>query len=147
MLKACRADICRLLSPTAFDDIPSVASSLLQPLPGYQQQPNEALAGSVAPSDIGGESVLSGLPELFPSKILSTLPEQFSARPLYVNSPSNFFGNLSSSVSELPSTDQGAQYFHRRRKVMTKWKIIWPCLCRGRFYLIIFSQKENKTRI
>ena len=69
MLNACRADICRLLSPTAFDDIPSVASSLtLQPFPGYQQQPrilfmiaNEALAGSVAPSVrvIGGERVSS----------------------------------------------------------------------------------------
>ena len=69
MLNACRADICRLLSPTAFDDIPSVASSLtLQPFPGYQQQPrilfmiaNEALAGYVAPSVrvIGGERVSS----------------------------------------------------------------------------------------
>ena len=48
----------------------------------------------MAPSDIGGESVPSGLPEPSASKMLSTLPEQIPARPLYVNSLSQFFGNL-----------------------------------------------------
>ena len=52
-------------------------------------------------------------PNLQRRKCYPALPEQIPARPLYVNSPSQFFGNLSSSVSELLITDQGAQYFHR----------------------------------
>ena len=52
-------------------------------------------------------------PNLQRRKWYPALPEQIPARPLYVNSPSQFFGNLSSSVSELLITDQGAQYFHR----------------------------------
>ena len=69
---------------------------------------NKALAGSVAPSVICRESVPSALPEPPLSKMLFKLPEQIPARLLYVNAPSQFFGKLSSSVSELLSTDQGA---------------------------------------
>ena len=63
---------------------------------------NEALAGSVAPSVIGGESVLSGVPDVLPSKILSRLPEQLSARPLYVNSPWNFLATCLQVFQKYP---------------------------------------------
>ena len=65
------------------------------------------MTGSVAPPDIGGESVPSGLPEPSPPEMLFTLPEQVPARPPHANSRSQFLDNLSFSVSDLLCTDQG----------------------------------------
>ena len=112
MLNACREDIRRFLKHTPFEDTSSVVSSLPQPLlctsnPGFPTIAKEVLAGSVAPPDIGGESVLSGLPESSPPEMLFTLPEQVPARPPRANSRSQFLDNLSSSVSDLLCTGQG----------------------------------------
>ena len=111
MLNAYREDVCRFLSPTAFEDSSSVASSLPQPFPdtnGIPQILNKVLAGPAVPSDIGDESIPSGLPDSSPPERLFTQPEQTPARPPLVNSPSQCLGNLSSSVSELLSSGQGA---------------------------------------
>ena len=115
MLNACREDVCRFLSPTAFEDSSSVASSLPQPFPDTNGNPqiltviaNKVLAGPAVPSDIGDESIPSGLPDPSPPERLFKQPEQTPARPPLVNSPSQCLGNLSSSVSELLSSGQGA---------------------------------------
>ena len=94
-------------------DTSSVVSSPPQPLPctsnpGIPAIAKEVLAGSVAPPDIGGESVPSGLPEPSPPEMLFTLPEQVSARPPHANSRSQFLDNLSSSVSDLLFIGQGS---------------------------------------
>ena len=114
MLNVRREDVCRFLSPTAFEDSSSVASSPPQLFPDTNSTPQiltipkEALASFAVPSDIGGESVLSGLPLPSPLKMLFTQPKQTPARPRLVNLPSQFFGNLSSGVSELLSASHGA---------------------------------------
>ena len=82
----------------------SNAAMYQQPRDSYAK---EVLAGSVAPPDIGGESVPSGLPEPSPPEMLFTLPEQVPARPPHVKSRSQFLDSLSSSVSDLLSTGQG----------------------------------------
>ena len=112
MLNACREDIRRFLSHIPFEDTSSVASSPPQPLPctsnpGIPTIAKEVLVGSVAPLDIGGESVPSGLPESLPPEMLLTLLEQVSARPPQVNSRSQFLDNLTSSVTDLLSTGRG----------------------------------------
>ena len=61
----------------------------------------------MAPPNIGGESVPSGLPEPSPSEMLFTLPEQVPARTPHANSRSQFLDNLSSSVSDLLCPGQG----------------------------------------
>ena len=99
--------------PYTFEDTSSVVSSPPQPLlrtsnPGFPTIAKEVLSGSVAPPDIGGESVPSGLPEPSPPKMLFTLPEQVPARPPHANSRSQFLDNLSSSVSDLLCTGQGS---------------------------------------
>ena len=114
MSNACRTDICRLLSPTVFDDCRSVTSSLFQLLPGTKSNPQISLIANV-PSP-----VLWFLRTLVERMACQAYPS-LHRRKYYPrcrsksqhNSPSQFFGNLSSSVSELLSTDQGAQYFHR----------------------------------
>jgi len=68
MLNTCREDIHRFLSRRAFEDTPSIVSSLSQQLPGTSnpQIPtitNKVPASSVAPPDIDGVSVASGLPK------------------------------------------------------------------------------------
>ena len=131
MLNACREDVCPFLSPTAFEDSSSVASSPPQPFPDTNSTPqiltiaNEALAGSAVPSDIGGESVLSGLPVPSPSETLFTQPEQTPARPRLVNSPSQFFGNLS-SVSELLSASHGAvSTVYNQPDISQEFRTLW----------------------
>lgn len=112
MLNTCREDIRRFLSHTPFEDTSNAVSSPPQTLPctsnpGIPTIAKEALAGSVAPPDIGGESVPSGLPEPSPQEMLFTLLEQVPTRPPHANSRSQFLDNLSSSVSDLLCTDQG----------------------------------------
>ena len=112
MLNACRKEIRRFLSLTAFGDTSSVVSAPPQPLPcasnpGIPTIAKEVLAGSVAPPDISGENVPSGLPEPSPPEMLFTLPEQVPVRLPHANSRSQFLDNLSSSVSDLLSTGQG----------------------------------------
>jgi len=101
MLNTLREGVRRFLNPIAFEDSPGVASSFPLPLPGTNSNPqipsmaNEVLAGSVIPSDIDGESVLSGSREPSLPEMLFMQPQQTPARAPLANSPSQFFGDTS----------------------------------------------------
>ena len=114
MLNACKADIRRVLSISVLAGSSSVGSSAAHHLQDNSSNPlistvaHEAPVASVAPPDIGGESVLSDSPApSLSATFRRTLPEQVPAPLPLADSPSQFLVDLSSSVSELLCTDQG----------------------------------------
>ena len=105
---------------------------------------NEALTDSVAPSDIGGKSTPSGLPEPLPSQILSTLQEQILASPLTLIYRHSFLATCTSDVIQYwPESSVFPPAKIGNDQAGAFGRACVPAV----YFLIIFTQKESETRI
>ena len=119
MLNACREDISRFLSPTAFKDSPSVASSLSQPLQGtksnprFFQSPTRCLPVLWLLRTLVERVSRQACPDVRRRKCYSRLRSKSQHVHLtLIHRRSSLATCPASSVSELLSTGQGAASTH-----------------------------------
>ena len=105
LLNACREEIRCFRSRTALEDIPSVVSSLPQPLKATSnlQIPaiaNEVLAGFVAPPHSGDECPVRLAQTFTTGNVIQAAEASLSTSTARYLWRSQFLGNLASSVSD-----------------------------------------------